>query len=101
MALDPTAQKYLEELQDSPASAALRLVVFSHRKRWSISLLQHPDATSDRAREYAAGAAAALESLYDDLGKLLNWRKAPQERPGFGGELSPQSPQSPPPPPGA
>lgn len=93
MALDPTAQKYLEELQDSPASAALRLVVFSHRKRWSIGLLQHPDATSERAREFSAGAAAALESLYDDLGKLLNWRKAPQERMPERGELGAQGAQ--------
>jgi len=79
MSLEPELKKQLEGIQNSPASSALRALVYSHRKEWSAQLLGHPDSVTDRSREYAAGAAAALEQLYDELAKLMAWRKSPPD----------------------
>jgi len=98
MSLEPELKKQLEGIQNSPASSALRALVYSHRKEWSAQLLGHPDSVTDRSREYAAGAAAALEQLYDELAKLMAWRKSPPTSPPERGSFAQEAQHAQPPP---
>lgn len=64
----------LEVLEGTEAGRALREMLWKHRGQWSGALLGHPGAVSTEERTYAAGAAAALEMLYDEIAKLIRWR---------------------------
>lgn len=66
-------KKALEVLQGTPTGAALRVVLWDHRRNHLSQLLSVPERTSDRQREYSAGAVAALEDLYADLRDALKW----------------------------
>lgn len=66
--------KALEVLEGTEAGSALREMLWKHRRQWGASLVGHPAAVSPDERTYAAGAAAALETLYDEIARLIRWR---------------------------
>lgn len=81
--------KALEVLEGTEAGAALRALLWKHRRQWHGTLLANPGSVSQDERTYAAGAAAGLEVLYDELAKVVRWRvpaeaKAPAEGPATG-----------------
>lgn len=83
------SMKALEVLEGTEAGAALRALLWKHRRQWHGTLLGHPGSVSPDERTYAAGASASLEALYDELSKLVRWRvpaeaKAPAEGPATG-----------------
>lgn len=97
--MNAEAKKALEVLQGTPTGAALRVLLWDHRRNHLGQLLSVPERTSDRQREYSAGAVAALEDLYADLREALKWGsdstpKNPDR--DFVGPQGPQGPQGPP-----
>lgn len=75
----------MRTIQGSEASSALRVAIWAERKNWMQQVLAPPGAVSEREREYASGAVTALEGLYSELAKALQWRHGPGPDPvGFG-----------------
>lgn len=72
----PDPFKPLESLEGTEQARVLRALLWRHRRQWTGELIAHPSAVTAEARCYAAGGAAALETLYDEIGKLLKWRVA-------------------------
>lgn len=66
----------LEVIQNTDASTALRALVWRHRRQLNAELLASPAAVTAESRTFAAGGARALEELYDELAKVLQWRAA-------------------------
>ena len=72
--------KCLEVLEGTEQAAALRALLWKHRRQWASALVGHPASVSPDERTYAAGAALALEALYDEIGKLVRWRVSPEAK---------------------
>jgi hypothetical protein len=80
MALPPEIQKPLEGWQGTEASGALRALIWARRRDWLGAVLGSPSAIDERTREYSCGAVAALEELYGDLSRVLQWRPDPPHK---------------------
>jgi len=72
----------IERLQGTEASSAIRRLIWEHARNWKSGTTASPKVVSDREREYAAGAVAAIDELYETLAALLLWRPQPQNSPG-------------------
>lgn len=88
-------KKALEVLQGTATGAALRVLVWDHRRNHLAQLLSVPERTTDRQREYSAGAVAALEDLYAELRDVLKWGSEASARNPERDVVGPQGPQGP------
>lgn len=93
--MNPELRKSLEVLQGTPAGAALRALVWEHRRNHIGQLLAVPEKTTERQREYSAGAVAGLEDLYADLRETLKWGSEAGSRNAERDIVGPQGPQGP------